>query len=45
MSVSNNNDYSPIWSTWFVDRLFIVDELSRKQKEQKRNKQKKEEKK
>ncbi len=41
---TRDDDYSAIWSTWFVDRLFIVDELARKQKEQKANKKKKEEK-
>ena len=27
---TKDNDYNAIWSTWFVDRLFIVQEMARK---------------
>jgi hypothetical protein len=32
MNGRHNDGFSAIWSTWFVDRLFIVDELARKQR-------------
>jgi len=33
MNGRDNGEFSPIWSTWFVDRLFIVDELARSERE------------
>lgn len=27
---TKDDDYNAIWSTWFVDRLFIVQEMARK---------------
>ena len=32
MNGRDSDGFSAIWSTWFVDRLFIVDELARKQR-------------
>ena len=30
MKTTKDDDYNAIWSTWFVDRLFIVEEMTRK---------------
>ena len=34
MNGRDSDGFSAIWSTWFVDRLFIVDELARKDRKQ-----------
>tara|TARA_B100000287_G_C20211371_1_gene614246 strand:- start:206 stop:340 length:135 start_codon:yes stop_codon:yes gene_type:complete len=35
---TKDDDYNAIWSTWFVDRLFIVQEMARKREKIEKNK-------
>ena len=35
---TRDDDYNAIWSTWFVDRLFIVQEMARKREKIEKNK-------